>query len=190
MNGNEDYTAALAVALRTKTWLLILILLILFGELGMFFLYRYEAAWKPKGVDLLQYCIGLIEFFGVTLAILLMVDLLLALNIVLAGGLSGAAGLVRAFIWSAVLLLLLFPWQAFLANATFTSDAFKIPGVLYTWDELTARARWNAASMDFWEVFLRWARFVAFPIFAVIVLLAVNYHAASRKIAAGDKVGA
>jgi len=182
MNESEDYTAALAVALRTKTWLVLLILLILLGELAMFFLYRYAAAWQPRGVDLLQYSVGLVEFFGVTLAILLMVDLLLAINIVLAGRLGGAASLVRALNWSAVLLLLLFPWQAFLANASFTSDAFKIPGVLYTWNELAARGRWDAARMDFWEVFLHWARFVAFPIFAVIVALGVNYHGSRRTV--------
>jgi hypothetical protein len=182
MNENEDYTAALAVALRAKTGLIALLLLILLGELSMFFLYRYAPGWKPQSVDLLQYCVGVAEFIGVVLGVLLMVDLLLAINIALAGRLGGAPGLVRALIWSAALLLLLFPWQAFLANATFTSDAFKIPGVLYTWNELTVRARWDAEHMSFWEVFLLWARFVAFPLFAVIVLTGVHYHASRKAV--------
>jgi hypothetical protein len=180
MEDSEDYAAALSVTLLAKTWIIALLFLILLGELALFFAYRYATAWQPKGIDLLRYCIGLIEFFGVTLALLLMVDLLLALNIVLAGRLGGAAGLVRALIGGSLLLLLLFPWQAFLANATFTSDAFKIPGVLYTWNELTIRARWDASKMDFWEVFLRWARFVAFPIFACLILLVVGHHSRRR----------
>jgi len=177
---DADCAAALNITLRIKNWLVGLLLLIVIGELSLFFLFRYRTDWQPKAVDLLQYCMGLIEFFGVALALLLLVDLLLALNITLSGRLGGAAHLVAALVWSAALVLLLFPWQAFLANATFSSTAFKIPGVLYTWEELTARARWDAASLNIWQIALRWARFVAFPLVAVIFLINVWHHARRR----------
>jgi hypothetical protein len=127
-------------------------------------------------IDLLKYCMGVIEFAGVCMALLLMVDLLAALNIVLSGRLGGAVHLVRALVWSAVAALLLFPWQAFLANEQFTSSDFKIPGVLYTWQELTIRGRWDSSSLNVWRITLNWARFVGFPVVAIGVLAAVQFH--------------
>ena len=60
-----------------------------------------------------------------------MVILLIA-KIMLVGRLIGVAQVTSAFIWCVFLVVLLFPWQAFLQSTDFTGD-FKIPGVLYTW---------------------------------------------------------
>jgi hypothetical protein len=177
----DDFTAALAVALRIRAWLVLLLLLILAGELAIFFFFHYQTSWQPRAQDLLQYCMGLIEFFGVSLAILLLIDLLVTLNITLSGRLGGAANLVSALIGSTVLILFLFPWQAFLANATFTSADFKIPGVLYTWEELATRARWDSSSLNIWQNMLRWARFVVFPFVAILVLHSVWRRSGIRK---------
>jgi hypothetical protein len=176
-----DYASALATAVRVRAWLVALLLFILLAELALFFLYRYCNTWEPRAIDLLKYCVGFVQFFGVCLSLLLMAVLLLALNITLAGRLNGAVDLVRALVWSFIAALLLFPWQAFLINQQFTSSAFKIPGVLYTWEELTLQARWNAGSMDFWATLLCWARFVGFPVSAICILLMVRFH--SRRAA-------
>jgi hypothetical protein len=184
----SDFAAALGTTMRIRSWLVLLLLLVLLGELTLFFLYRYVDAWQPRVVDLLKYCMGVIEFAGVCMGLLLMVDLLVALNIVLAGRLGGAVHLVRALVWSTIAAILLFPWQAFLANEQFTSSAFKIPGVLYTWQELTVRARWNSASLNIWQALLFWARFVGFPAAAVVVLAAVQFHS-GRARGSSSKIG-
>jgi hypothetical protein len=77
---------------------------------------------------------------------------------------------------STVLLLLLFPWQAFLGGQLMHRD-FIIPGVLYTWDELSSGAKFVSSFSDLESISqtcLRWARFVAFPIAAIVIVLLVQ----------------
>ena len=186
-----DYADAMSVARRAKNWLFLLLLLMLLAELATFFAARFSnvivspatatttqpaaAAAAPTATtagDVLQYLVGLIDFLGIALVIVLALVLLVIINIMLVGRLVGVARLTSAFIWTLVLAVLLFPWQAFLADATFTSDAFKIPGVLYTWAELVHRAK--AQPGDVFAAMLYWARFVGFPIVALIMLLAVQ----------------
>lgn len=174
----DDYAAALIPARRAKSCMVIILLLILVGEVTLFFLYHEHPQWQPRGQDLLRYLTGLFEFGGVVLSLTLMIDLFLIVHILLAARLAGTAQVVKATLWSAILALLLFPWQAFLENAAFTSTDFKIPGVLFTWDELLARGRWNLSSLNFWEELLRWSRFVIFPSLAAMVVLVIQIHTA------------
>jgi hypothetical protein len=80
-----------------------------------------------------------------------------------------------AFIWCVVVAVLLFPWQAFLQNTDFTGD-FKLPGVLYTWAELThpnLGAKFTSTGFDP-PTMLRWARFVGWPVAALVLLLIIQ----------------
>lgn len=126
---------------------------------------------NPRLAMFLQYLIGLIDFLGVALAIVLVFALLLLLVIMLVGRLIGVAPLTKSLLGSLLLTVLLFPWQAFLNNVGLTSAQadFKIPGVLYTWAELSQRALF--ATDDFRIAILEWARFVGFPVFAIALLL-------------------
>jgi hypothetical protein len=94
--------------------------------------------------------------------------LLLVVNIMLVGRLIGVARLTSAYVWCLVLVVLLFPWQAFLSNADLTDPNFKIPGVLYTWDELRTTAHFSS-EMSVGSI-LKWARFVGFPGLALVLL--------------------
>jgi hypothetical protein len=49
---------------------------------------------------------------------------------------------------------------------------FYIPGVLYTWDELVRGAHFPNTDMK--VAVLKWARFVGFPVIAILILLAVQ----------------
>jgi hypothetical protein len=74
-----------------------------------------------------------------------------------------------------VLLVLLFPWQAFLSNATFSDPNFKIPGILYTWDELRLLAKFGMGTpIDIRESILRWSRFVVLPVIAIMIVLSIQ----------------
>src|SRR5687768_11860359 len=61
---------------------------------------------KPLTKQLLQYLIGMTDFFGIVLTILYSLVLLLLVNIMLVGRLIGISYVTRAFIWSLLLALL------------------------------------------------------------------------------------
>ena len=183
-----DYADAMMVARRAKHWIFTILLLVLLVQLTLFGLARFTnliitdtveattvASTQPtvaSWADKLHYLSGLSTFLGTILPALLAAVLLLIVNIMLIGRLIGVARVTSAFVWSLLLVLLLFPWQAFLNNATFTSADFKIPGVLYTWDELVLHARFRPARWE--EALLKWARFVVFPVVTLILLLAIQ----------------
>jgi small-conductance mechanosensitive channel len=124
--------------------------------------------------QVLRYVTALIDFLGILLIIVLAMVILLIAKIMLVGRLIGVAQVTSAFIWCVVLVVLLFPWQAFLQNTDFTGD-FKIPGVLYTWSELThptLGAKFQG--LDPYQTALRWTRFVGAPVVAMILLLVVQ----------------
>jgi hypothetical protein len=172
-----DYSDAMFTARRAKHGLVLLVLLMLLAQLGIFFLARYttyvvptesSATTQPaRWVDLLQYVVSLTDFLGVVLTIVLSLVLLLIVNIMLIGRLIGVARTTSAYIWCLLLLVLLFPWQAFLSTT-----AFKWPGVLYTWDELLAFAKFQNEMTPF--AILKWARFVGWPVVAVIIVLLIQ----------------
>jgi hypothetical protein len=129
---------------------------------------------SAPAIDFLKYAVGLSDFLGVVLPIVLIADLWLIVSVMLLGRLLGISRLVAAFLWCVLLLALLFPWQAFLMNQTFTSTEFKIPGVLYTWSELVLRARVHPSTAML--SLLYWARFVGWPVVATLLLLAIQHH--------------
>jgi len=125
-----------------------------------------------KSGQLLQYANGLTGYVGLVSTLVLGVVLLLIVAIMLVGRLVGVAGVTSAFIWTTVLLLMLFPWQAFLNNNGLTGVEFKIPGVLYTWDELISFAKFQSGLTT--EAFFKWSRFVGFPVVALILLMVIQ----------------
>jgi hypothetical protein len=197
-----DYSDALITARRAKNVLVLLIFLMLLGQLALFFTAKYtnyipvenppapmggvttmpmdpevftSSPLPSKATDLLQYLVALTGFLGITLSIVLALVVLLLTIIMLVGRLVGVSRVTSAFIWSIVLIVLLFPWQAFLADAHFSSD-FKIPGVLYTWAELVKFAKvgvgGNQPTLE--GQILHWGRFVAFPLLTIIITLMIQ----------------
>jgi hypothetical protein len=129
---------------------------------------------KALAPAVLRYFTALTDFLGIVFIIVLSVVLLLIVKIMLVGRLIGVAQVTSAFCWCVFLGVLLFPWQAFLQNTDFTGD-FKLPGVLYTWRELIdpgLGAKFSSDNLN--QSILRWARFVGWPVFAIILLLMVQ----------------
>jgi hypothetical protein len=189
-----DYADAMLTARSAKNALFLVLLVLLLMQLAVFFLYHLEVVhFTPNVVHqavatttttspttaraiileqpvvelLVRYFIGLTDFLGVVLTIVLGFALLLLVNIMLVGRLIGVARVTSAYVWTLILLVLVFPWQAFLG-----AYAFKVPGILYTWDELIQNARWHDLSLP--EMILRWARFVVMPVIAVMILMAIQ----------------
>jgi hypothetical protein len=90
----------------------------------------------------------------------------------LMGRLIGVSKVLSAFIWSIVVTVLMFPWQALLA-----STEMKIPGVLFNWTELVARAKFQPAG--FGQEILFWARFVGWPVVGLFLVFVI--HSQSRR---------
>jgi len=190
-----DYADAILVARRAKNWLFLLLLVVLVGEIALFFTARKTAAllgssgsisttqpMSPKIVDVLKYLVALFGFAGLAGSLVLSAVTLLLVKVMLTGRTLGVAKVTSAFIWSLLLVVLLFPWQAMLNNPTLSSspDAmavdFKLPGVIYTWTELThptLGAKFDSSSINALVV-LRWARFVGFPVLATMILLSIQ----------------
>ncbi len=192
-----DYADAILIARRAKNWLFFVLIVVLIGQIGLFFAVRQTdflasamvtgsatpAAQPSAGARVLQYLVSLSGFAGLIASGLLCVVTALLVKIMLTARTLGAAKLTSAFVRATLLALLLFPWQAILAGPTISTppDAvrtdFKLPGVLYTWSELIhpqLGAKFSSAEIPTEYKVLRWARFVGFPAVAVLILLSVQ----------------
>ena len=190
-----DYADAILVARRAKNWLFLILLVVLVGEIALFIVARTTSALGNVAAasiattqpatsrlgDVLQYLVALAGFAGIAASLVLSGVLVLLVKIMLTGRTLGVAKVTSAFIWSLVLIVLLFPWQAILNGPTISSTPnpqaldFKLPGVIYTWTELThptLGAKFDSSRMEI--TVLRWARFIGFPAVAAIMLMSIQ----------------
>ena len=126
---------------------------------------------RSAGAEMLRYLSGLTLFLGTVLPILLALVLLLIVNIMLIGRLIGVSRVTSAFIWCLLLMLLMFPWQVFF-GATYSPKDFRVPGVLYTWNDLSTNAHFDARDVN--VAVVKWARFFVMPLVATVILLAIQ----------------
>jgi hypothetical protein len=160
---------------------------------------------KPRVAACLEFFIDLSDYLGVILPIVLAVILFLLCTIMLVGRLVGVSQVISAFCWCVVLAVLMFPLQALLnsgvvrasgetygsattvpsANIAVVPDV-RIPGALYTWPELardydfhTQPAEEGQPERSIGYLFLKWLRYVVYPLAMVLVLLTI--HVRSRR---------
>jgi hypothetical protein len=192
---SADYADAMLVARRAKNWLFLILLLVLLAQLALFFIARYTnliapassatpavsaaaVTTMPAGAvtvpttagDKLRYFNALATFIGTVLPVLMAFMLLIIVHIMLVGRLIGVSRVTSAFCWCLLLMLILFPWQAFFGASTNPAD-FRFSGVLYTWQDLVQA---KFATSDLAVACLKWARFFVWPLVAVILLLIVQ----------------
>lgn len=189
-----DYSEALGVARRAKSLLALLILVMLVAQIATFLLIRYNivpvnapadsitvtapAATQPtdRWADVMHYLTGVTILGGISLSIVLAATLLLIDHIMLVGRLIGVGKVTSAFLWTLILIVFLFPWQAFMGNAGLVHADWRIPGVLWTWDEMIPRVHFvsTLAGGQWAETILSWFRFVGAPAVAGIIVLAIQ----------------
>ncbi|MDB5327795.1 MAG: hypothetical protein JWM57_3364 [Phycisphaerales bacterium] len=191
-----DYSEALLTARRAKSLIALILALMLIGQIATFLLLRYDIVRLPSSsatvadvitkatsqptasetanntrfIDLLQYLTGIMILGGIGLSIVLAFVLCLIGHVMLVGRLIGVGRVTSALVWALVLLVFLFPWQAFL-----TTD-FHLSGVLWTWDELVARYNFDTSmSSEHWaSTVLNWFRFAGAPAVALMIVLAIQ----------------
>jgi len=134
-----------------------------------------------------KYTIGLTAYFGLIFSILLSLMLLLILNVMLIGRLIGVSPVTTAFILSLIVLLFVFPWQAILNNQDLTGQEWKVPGVLYTWDELAYHGHFQTSEQG---SLMRWVRFLLMPIITLILTLTILLKSGrGLRMALGEESG-
>jgi hypothetical protein len=206
-----DYADAMLVARRWKNLLFLVLFLILLIQIGVFVWIRFEtpapvgAATQPTmlaGRDVaaaLTWVINTTDFLAIVAVVVLAVVLLLIVGIMLVGRLIGVERTTRAFIGCVLLGVLLFPWQSLwdypVAGTMQTEPSPQenvqvgppvgLPGVLYTWPELQHKAHF--ASAPWTAAWLGWARFVGWPVVAIILLFRLQVHSSrGLKFALGE----
>lgn len=211
-----DYADAMLVARRWKNFLFLVLLLFLLIQIGVFFFVRFynggnvtvtantPGTTQPviASHDLMPgfaWLTNTVGFLSIVAVVVLAVVLLLIVGIMLVGRLIGVSHVTGAFIWCVVLGALLFPWQSLwnypLADTAGVSPApvesnevgpqFGLPGVLYTWPELEHRKHFTNDRST--AAILGWARFVGWPLVAILVLFSVQIRSSrGLKFALGE----
>lgn len=205
-----DYADAMLIARRWKNRLVLLLLLSLIIQIAVFLVLRY--AGRSQGASTTQpvlnaihdwsglaWLINFVDFLSMLCVSVLAVVLLLILGIMLVGRLIGVSYLTGAFIWCVVLASVLFPWQSLWnypvagTNQATPSPVenvevgprFGLPGALYTWPELMHRS--NFPDTPPTAAIMGWARFVGWPIVAIIILFTVQVRSSrGLKLALGE----
>jgi len=121
------------------------------------------APWRRA----LSWALGATKFTGLAAGTLLTLTLLVAVKLSLVGRTGGIAGFVGAFFTALVMWVFLVPWQQ-VANFSFAC------GALFNLGELERRTNelLSGGSVVFAAVY--YLRFVAYPLFVVMLLLLVQ----------------
>lgn len=210
-----DYADAMLTARKARSLVLLILALLLIAQLALFCTARFstvldkylnppapvlaaatltaEPATAPavkasrppvKVSDVIRYGVGASGFLALIATLLLCIVLLLLVKIMLVGRLIGVSHVTAAFLWSVLLALFLFPWQAFLNNQGLNAAEFKIPGVLYTFDELL---RVKSEIKGYGQLALYWARFMAFPVASLIIMMIIHLRSSrGLRLALGE----
>ena len=109
------------------------------------------------------------KFVALASALLLVLTLMFAVKLALHGQTGGVAGLMSAFFWSLVLLVLLVPWQQALPGSSALAGATHNLG-----DLVAASAEARAADASAMDVLFFYGRFIVYPVLALLLLLIVG----------------
>ncbi len=129
---------------------------------------RAEAAYSTTfWREILRWGLPALRFMALVAGLLAILTIMFAVKLSLVGKLGGIAGFMSAFFWSLVLLATITPWQQVLGGQ-FAS------GALYNLGELTREVSqvnksWGAESVKTLDLMLFYARFIAYPVLALLV---------------------
>ena len=116
---------------------------------------------------------------GLICSTLLFLVLLLSVKVVLVGHLEGIGRLTSAMLWSLLLMVFFVPWRT-------AFPGIVLPSILFDRTELiegTASVTWGAANVTWADHLLYGARFIGYPLLAILIWLnvQVKYALAFRK---------
>lgn len=196
-----DYADALVTLRRAKSLVVLVIALALLAQIALFLTARFtdalggaapvavaavpttlplagDALVAPVAAETKLYfalAYGTVVALTAAVVCAFVLPLVLAAigHVMLVGRLIGVGSVAGAFALALVLLAVLFPWQAVLNTSLQARHDLVIPGALTTWVELSTRARPVAGEPAAAQV-LTYARFLGYPLAALVVTLAVG----------------
>lgn len=120
--------------------------------------------------NILAWVLPATKFIGLAAGMLLVLTLMFAVKLTLLGRSGGVDGFISAFFWSLLLWVFLIPWQQVLHGALAC-------GVLYNLGDLVRQYRFavcNGQDASWLLKALYYVRFLAYPVFVILLLLAVQ----------------
>lgn len=131
---------------------------------------------RQRLFELMRYLCGATVMCALAISIVLSLTLLLITHIMLVGRLIGVGKVTAAYVLCLILIVFLVPWQAFMGATSGTVQVL-LPGALYTWDEIAARAHFANDFSDMeagLTTVLNWARFVGAPVVGMALALMIR----------------
>lgn len=122
--------------------------------------------------DCLGWALPATKFLGLVSAVLLVATLALAVKLALVGRIGGISGFIAAFFWALVLLAIVTPWQQIVGSTFATGSLFNLGDLVR--EATMVKTSWGADEPSFLSRALYYARFIAFPLVAVLVLIATQ----------------
>lgn len=121
--------------------------------------------------DAMTWALAGTKFFGVVLALLLVLTVMFSVKLSLLGRIGAPSGFLGAFYWSLILLAVMTPWQAII-NSTIAC------GATFNLDQLerlreTIQAGADGEKPGWLAVVFFYARFIAYPALAMLIALVV-----------------
>ena len=168
-----DFRDALRSVKTVKSLLVLFLALALIAQVAVFVLVDIAGILKEDTsgnvTTALMWVLAASKFVGLALAALLVVTLVFAALLSLVGQLGSPSGFIGAFYWALILLAILVPWQTVLAPTFACGATFSLGDMVEKY--VAVKAGGVDLSEDFLDVSLYYARFIAYPVFALFVLL-------------------
>ncbi len=170
---------------RISNWLALLLLLCLLVQIVAFVLVDFVGvlgaaddtavgqADAETWSEALVFATAATKFLAVVCGLLLMLTVMFGVKVSLVGQVGETRGFLGAFFWSLVLLAMLVPWQQILYTSLASGATFNL-SQLREGAEL-ARAKLGASeeTVTIWRQIHYFARFLAYPIVAMFMVLLV-----------------
>ena len=195
MSFNQIDTMDIHDALKTvrtaKCWLVGLVILALLVQVAAFVLVDFNllnvsdssrlagfqggdvAANDRDGViaEIISWALAASKFGALVAGTLLCLTVLFSVKLSLVGRIGGPAGFLGAFYWSLLLLMVLIPWQGLLQSSFACGATFNLGQLTHMAGR--ARSNWGASDPSVVKQAFYYARFLGYPVLAMLMTLVV-----------------
>ncbi len=113
------------------------------------------------------------KFMALVMSVLLVLTLMFAVKLSLLGRLGGVVWMMSAMFWSMILLAIMTPWQQMFGGAVACGATYNLGELIDFTKQI--KSSWGADQVSAISQVVYYARFVAYPIVALAVWLAVQF---------------
>ena len=184
-----EFHEALKTVRAAKCWLVGIVLLALLVQLAGFVLVDCVGIVEPASLigiqgtsaaandrdaviaETIMWALAGSKFVALLATSLLCLTVLFSVKLSLLGRIGGPAGFLGAFYWSLLLLMVVVPWQSVLQSAIACGATFNLSQLTAMAGD--ARGSWGAEDPSVVKQAFYYARFVGYPVLAILMTLVV-----------------